>query len=89
VLDEGEGFAFIRQIEVEGEEQVPRLIRKRALSYHATVLLVCLREELVRFDSRADDAARLVKSRAELCTHKGALRNPETLRFSLPAEAFR
>jgi len=66
VLDEGEGFAFIRQIEVEGEERAPRLIRKRALSYHATVLLVCLREELVRFDSRADDAARLVKSRVEL-----------------------
>lgn len=66
VLDEGEGFAFIRQLEIEGEERVPRLIRKRSLSYHATVLLVCLREELVRFDSRADDAARLVKSRAEL-----------------------
>jgi hypothetical protein len=66
VLDDGEGFAFIRQLEMEGEERIPRLIRKRALSYHATLLLVCLREELVRFDSRADDAARLVKSRAEL-----------------------
>jgi len=66
VLDEGEGFAFIRQLEIEGEARVPRLVRKRPLSYHATLLLVCLREEILRFDSRADDAARLIKSRAEL-----------------------
>ena len=66
VLDEGEGFAFIRQLEIEGDERVPRLVRKRPLSYHATLLLVCLREEIVRFDSRADDAARLIKSRNEL-----------------------
>ena len=67
-MDEGEGFAFIRQLEVEGEERVPTLVQKRALSYHATLLLVCLREEFIRFDGAADDSARLVKSRLELHT---------------------
>jgi hypothetical protein len=66
VLDEGEGFAFIRQLELEGDDPVPRLVQKRPLSYHATLLLVCLREELLRFDASAGDSTRLVKSRTEL-----------------------
>lgn len=66
VLDEGEGFAFIRQLELESDDPVPRLVQKRPLSYHATLLLVCLREELLRFDASAGDSTRLVKTRAEL-----------------------
>lgn len=66
VMDEGEGFAFIRQLEIEGEERVPRLVQRRPLSYHATLLLVCLREEFVRFDSAAGDSTRLVKRRSEI-----------------------
>ena len=66
VLDEGEGFAFIRQIELQGDDPVPRLVQRRPLSYHATLLLVCLREELLRFDAAAGDSTRLVKSRSEL-----------------------
>lgn len=66
VLDEGEGFAFLRQMEPEAEEPVPRLVQRRPLSYHATLLLVCLREELVRFDSSAEDSTRLVRTRSEL-----------------------
>jgi hypothetical protein len=66
VIDDGEGFAFIRQLEPEGDEPVPRLTQKRMLSYQATLLLVCLREELLRFEGAADDSTRLVKTRAEL-----------------------
>src|SRR6185437_15736828 len=66
VLDEGEGFAFIRQVELEGDDPVPRLVQKRPLSFHATLLLVCLREELLRFDASASDSTRLVKTRGEL-----------------------
>ncbi len=66
VVDDGEGFAFIRQLEPEGDEPVPRLTQKRMLSYQATLLLVCLREELLRFEGAADDSTRLVKSREEL-----------------------
>jgi Domain of unknown function (DUF4194) len=66
VLDEGEGYAFIRQLEIEGEDRIPRLVQRRALSYLATLLLVALREEFLRFDSSASDSTRLVKTRDEL-----------------------
>jgi Domain of unknown function (DUF4194) len=66
VVDEGEGYAFIRQLEIEGEERIPRLVQRRALSYLATLLLTALREEFLRFDSSASDSTRLVKTRDEL-----------------------
>jgi hypothetical protein len=66
MLDEGEGFAFLRQIEPLGDERVPRLIRKQKLSYEATLLLVCLRDELNRFDTQTADQTRLIRSKREL-----------------------
>jgi hypothetical protein len=66
VLDEGEGYAFIRQLETEGEEQIPRLVQRHPLSYMATLLAVCLREEFLRFDAAPGDSTRLVKTREEL-----------------------
>ena len=66
MLDEGEGFAFLRQIEPVGEERVPRLIRRQKLSYDATLLLVCLRDELNRFDTQTADQTRLIRSKREL-----------------------
>jgi hypothetical protein len=66
IFDEGEGFAFIRQLEFEGEERVPRLVQRRPLSYPATLLLVVLREEFLRFDAAPGDSTKLVKTRDEL-----------------------
>lgn len=66
VLDAGEGFAFLRQIEPAGDERVPRLIRRQKLSYDATLLLVCLRDELNRFDAQTADQTRLIRSKREL-----------------------
>jgi hypothetical protein len=66
VFDEAEGYAFIRQLEFEGEERVPRLVQRRPLSYAATLLLVMLREEFLRFDAAPGDSTRLIKTRAEL-----------------------
>lgn len=63
VLDEAEGYAFLRQIEMEGVEKIPRLAHKRPLNYHATLLLVCLRQEFCTFDTSNPDATRLVKPR--------------------------
>ena len=66
VFDEGEGYAFIRQIvPVEGEK-VPRLVQGRPLNYETTLLLVFLREELDRFESSGTDSTRLVRSREQL-----------------------
>lgn len=66
VVDDAEGFAFIRQIEPEGEERVPRIGRRQALGYIASILLVCLREELARFDAAPGDSTRLVLTRQQL-----------------------
>lgn len=66
VVDEGEGYAFIRQLEIEGEERVPRLVQRHPMSYWATLLVACLREELLRFDAAPGDSTRLVMSRDEL-----------------------
>jgi len=66
VVDDAEGFAFIRQIEPDGEERVPRIGRRQVLGYTATILLVCLREELARFDAAPGDSTRLVLTRQQL-----------------------
>ena len=66
VVDEGEGYAYIRQLEIEGEERVPRLVRRQPLGYFATLLLTAIREEFLRFDSSTGDSTRLVKTREEL-----------------------
>ena len=66
IIDEAEGYAFIRQIESDGEERVPRIGRRQALGYTATILLVCLREELASFDAAPGDSTRLVLTRQQL-----------------------
>lgn len=66
IIDEAEGYAFIRQIEPDGEERVPRIGRRQALGYTATILLVCLREELASFDAAPGDSTRLVLTRQQL-----------------------
>jgi hypothetical protein len=66
VIDEGEGYAFLRQIEPGGGERVPRVGRRQPLGYAATLLLVCLREELARFDAVPEDSTRLVRTRLQL-----------------------
>lgn len=66
VIDDSEGYAFIRQIESEGGDRVPRVSRRQPLGYTATLLLVCLREELARFDAAQDSSTRLVLTRPQL-----------------------
>jgi hypothetical protein len=63
VIDEGEGYAFLRQLESEDEERIPRVGTSQPLSYPATLLLVCLREELARFDAQPGLSTRLVLTR--------------------------
>ena len=54
VVDEPEGYAFLRQwTESEcpaGYEDVPRLVRRSSLGYNPTMLCVLLRDELRRFE---------------------------------------
>jgi Domain of unknown function (DUF4194) len=52
VVDDDEGYAFLRsRPEVEGEEALPRLVRRRTLTYPVSLLLVLLRKRLVEFET--------------------------------------
>jgi hypothetical protein len=54
VVDRSEGLAYLRQFpddeRVAGYERLPRLFRRTALGYDATLLCVLLREEYRRFE---------------------------------------
>ncbi len=52
VVDEAEGYAYLRsQPTDDGEEALPRLVRRRALTYNVSLLLVLLRKRLVEFET--------------------------------------
>ncbi len=66
ILDEAEGYAFLRSKAVEeGDDDLPRLTVKRALSFPVSLLIALLRKRLVEFDVTGGDT-RLVLSRAEI-----------------------
>lgn len=72
VVDEAEGFAFLRQLDddelnnVRGYDQLPKLFHRKRLSYDATLLCVLLRDELRRFEEEDVDNARCVIATDEL-----------------------
>ncbi len=69
VVNEAEGFAFVRQWEAEddgelpsGYENLPKLFRRTRLSYDATLLCVILRDELRRLEIEDLDGDRCLIS---------------------------
>jgi hypothetical protein len=65
-LDESEGYAFLRTRTVEEyEDEFPRLMAKRALSFPVSLLIALLRKRLVEFDVASGDT-RLVLTRTEI-----------------------
>ncbi|MSS84309.1 DUF4194 domain-containing protein [Actinomycetaceae bacterium WB03_NA08] len=66
VIDQLEGYAYLRTNPVqEGEEALPPLVRKRALTYGASLLLVLLRKRLLEFDASGEEG-KLVVNREKL-----------------------
>lgn len=68
ILDEAEGYAFLRsnsEGETEGVNSTPRLMARRQLSYPVSLLLALLRKKLAEFDAGAGDT-RLILSRDEV-----------------------
>ncbi|MGO8693292.1 MAG: DUF4194 domain-containing protein [Rectinemataceae bacterium] len=66
VLDEAEGFAWLRAAETaEGDEALPRLMTRRQLPYLPSLLLALLRRKLAETDS-SGEGQRLILSRDEL-----------------------
>ena len=69
VLDEAEGYAFLKSRPVPEEERaavrVPRLIARRQLSYPVSLMLALLRKRLAESDSGGGDT-RLVLTREDI-----------------------
>ena len=66
VIDDAEGYAYLRsRSEEDGEETLPRLVRRRALTYNVSLLLVLLRKRLVEFETSGGEG-RLVLSTAQM-----------------------
>lgn len=75
VVDEAEGYAYLRQRPAqEGEVELPRLVSRRQLGYQVSLLLALLRKKLAEFDAASGDT-RLILSRDEIA---------EMLRLFLP-----
>jgi len=56
VFDDVEGYAYLRsRAEADGDEALPRLVRRRALTYNVSLLLVLLRKRLVEFETSSGD----------------------------------
>ncbi|WP_372874285.1 DUF4194 domain-containing protein [Pseudomonas sp.] len=70
ILDEAEGYAYLRQHQEEdeavpGQVALPRLIARRQLSYPVSLLLALLRKRLAEFDASSGEA-RLILSREQI-----------------------
>jgi hypothetical protein len=66
VLDEAEGYAYLRQRAVaDGEPELPRLTARRQLGYQVSLIVALLRKKLAEFDARSGDT-RLVLGREEI-----------------------
>ena len=74
--DDAAGYAFVRQTE-ESEEDLedwedvasaplPRVLRRTRLSYHQTIFMVILREELMRFEQEQEEGDHLYRSAQDL-----------------------
>lgn len=66
LVDEAEGFAFLRSRPSDGDgTDLPRLVARRTLPFHVSVLLALLRKRLAEFDATSSDT-RLVLTRDQL-----------------------
>jgi len=68
VLDEAEGYAFLRSRVVADDDpaaMLPRLVARRPLSFPVSLLLALLRKKLAEFDASGGDT-RLVLTRDEI-----------------------
>lgn len=76
VVDEAEGYAFVRAQTVdENTDKLPRLVRRQPLSFQVSLLLALLRKKLAEFDASGGDT-RLILTRSAVV---------ELVRVFLPA----
>ncbi len=66
LIDDNEGYAFLKPKELPEEQKLPTIFEKRHLIYPITLLLVLLREKLLEFDSSSRDESRLIMERSDI-----------------------
>lgn len=77
MLDEAEGYAYVRQrVTAPGEPELARLVQRRQLSYPVSLILVLLRKKLAEFDATGGET-RLVIGRDQI-TEQVRLFLPQT-----------
>ena len=65
VVDDVDGYAFLKQRSYSDDEYIPRLIPRHALSYELSLMLMILRKQLLEFDSKTGDK-RLVLTKSQI-----------------------
>ena len=60
VVVEDEGYAFLRQQAGEEQEDIPRLVSRRPLSYAVSLLLALLRRKLIEHETSTGEARLIV-----------------------------
>ena len=66
VLDEAEGYAYLRQRAAEeGAAELPRLVPRRQLGYQVSLMLALLRKKLAEFDATSGEP-RLILGRNDI-----------------------
>jgi hypothetical protein len=66
IVDEAEGYAYLRQrLAVEGEPEFPRLVPRRPLGFQVSLLLALLRKKLAECDAQGENT-RIILSREQI-----------------------
>ena len=65
LLDEAEGYAWLRNMPDQKEKGIPRLVARRQLSYPVSLLIALLRRKLAEADAGSSET-RLILSREEI-----------------------
>jgi hypothetical protein len=66
VLDEQDGYAYVKHLQTEEEESPVTWIQRRSLTYEESVMLVLLREMMAEFEVGEATNRELIKKRREI-----------------------
>lgn len=83
VLEKEDGYAFLEQIKLDEEENVAGWIRRVALGYEESVLLVLLRDMMAEFEVGEVSTRELIKKRREIKEYAELFfkENPSRVKF--------
>ncbi|MEJ7682783.1 MAG: DUF4194 domain-containing protein [Segetibacter sp.] len=65
IIDKSEGYAYLKQRQNEDEEEAPKLIEKRQLNFHVSLLCLLLRKHLIEND-REGESSKAILSKEEI-----------------------